>query len=326
MGSKIKIKILDIILLVLMIIISTFLWWGIDSIVLKDSFGSWLLVFVLISSWFIVFLLNLILIEKKRLFFPAAGISLLISLFFTFSFVQLILIFIGMIFCLWAYWLVNREKKMIVLVEVWRMVRPARMAVVLILSLIISGQFYYNIISSGIEDWAPKIDFGDTEKKVVAKFISVFDSSFRVENIEKITVNEFVARKIVENQERQEGFFIEKEVAPDVLSELVLEEGRVSFSNMVGREVSGDEEVFNVFSEVVNNRINDFFQTNIESEYVIFIPWTIFIMLFLMTFSIISFLTPLLVYTTKVIFAILLKLKLVSVEKISIEKEVIVQF
>ncbi|MDH4330588.1 MAG: hypothetical protein OEV93_03495 [Candidatus Moranbacteria bacterium] len=327
METKTKVKTRDISLLGLNVVVATLLWWVVDGIALKDSLQSWVILFVCLFLWFLVFVISCIVIEKKMWITLIMVGSFLMSLFFSFSFFQLVLSFIAVGIFFVIHRMITLEKKMIISIEVRRVIRSARALIVILASIMIAGQFYNNVISSGVENLIPEISLGRAERRLIANTVSIFDSSFRASELENMTVDEFVLSKIdIKEEELEQSFFPDNQAIKDSLSGLALEQGREGFSTMVGREVRGDEEIFDVFSEAINNKINSFFKTNIESEYVVFIPWTIFIVLFLMTFSAISFISPVLVFATRMIFAMLVKLKLIEIQKISVEKEVIVQY
>ncbi|MFC1645103.1 hypothetical protein ACFL08_03680 [Patescibacteria group bacterium] len=310
-------------LLSLLISLSLVSWWSVDNIIFSSQSISWSFSVIMFSLLIALFYLFLIIEKKKVIIFLGIACAFFSSLIFAPELYHFLFILISFFLASLAHFMIKREMGLITSVEVWRIVRPAKILIILAITLTIASQHHYSTLNSDVGNNIPEVKLGKTESKLAASLIALFNEDFTVENMESVTVDDFLLGQIKKNSEKNAGVIVDETMLELYYSKAV-SEGRSNFAELAGRDIVGDEKAFDVFSEVVNNKINEFFGKNISPEVVAFIPWTIFVFLFIMVFSIASVLMPFIIIFAKLVFYILVKIKVIDLDFEDIKKEIIV--
>ena len=102
----------------------------------------------------------------------------------------------------------------------------------------------------------------------------------------------------------------------------LMENGRKKLSDLLEREMKGDEKTSFVFSEIINKKINENFQSNISKEKGNSTwPIVLTFILFLTIWPLGSLLADGLAFGTGFIFWLTLKFKLVKIVKVMVEAQ-----
>lgn len=160
-----------------------------------------------------------------------------------------------------------------------------------------------------------------------------------------ITVDQFIAQNQQEQLERTvsqselDGYLgaaaseeekerIKQEILGQAKSQLeiqnsmLFEEGRKKFSEMSGTEIDGSEKLSDVFSEIINSKINDYFQPEASGNGLSkFLPIFVSLFLFLTIVSIGYFAAFFLIYLMSLIFYLLKKSGAIKITKVQTEAE-----
>jgi hypothetical protein len=128
---------------------------------------------------------------------------------------------------------------------------------------------------------------------------------------------------ILETQKNQPDQTGDGQMTPNDQA-LILEQGRKQISSMTGREIKGDEKVADLFSGAISDRINNFITPNLggDGSFPI-LPIIMAFFLFLSVVSLGSFLSPLWILLASLLFKALVKAKVVTVNKVMKEVEVL---
>ena len=224
------------------------------------------------------------------------------------------------------------------------------------ISLLISSQFYFAVRESRIDSvpeikldkffgfLIPKVlNFSSTqlekmenEESTVDQFIIAQSSGTQINFLQNDSVEKEIEEKIAvefgENistsqKEALKNQMLEKIQKNEISfsnqsQKIALENGRKKLSDLLEREVKGDEKTSFVFSEIINKKINENFQSNISKEKGNSTwPIVLTFILFLTIWPLGSLLADGLAFGTGFIFWLTLKFKLVKIVKVMVEAQ-----
>lgn len=326
-----KRKILNYFLAFLTLLVSFLAWFSVEQAINVANSSTWGMPMFWFSFFFISLSLGLVLIKRLVLVELIAGAAFLSSWFFVFSaegrWLHLLMIIISFLFVSWGISRIRRDLKLNIKVDLWKTLRMGSTFFIFSISLIVSSQYYFETKTANIESVWPKFKIGALSDKLTAKIISSVNPDFKDLQSDGITVNQF----ILENQKNQFKDIggLEQitgqagESVWEITEQLGLAEGRKNLSEMVGMELTGQEKIADVFSGIVNNKINNFVAPNhfSSNENIPLLRLLLAFALFLMVMSLGSMLSIFLLPLVKFIFFLLVKFDLVKILKIQKEVE-----
>lgn len=341
-------------LVVVIIALSLAAWFFLHRSIMNPGMNDWIIPGGLFSAVFVFWIVAVILIEKTSHIAAVFFLSLIPSLFFVLGIWHSLVLFVSFLFLLMAATRIERELTTSVKINLWRTVRLGRVMMVFALSLVISSHYYFEIKDNNAHRNIPDFNLGNANERIVAKVVSFVYPGIDFSEGNELTVDEFILQaqqknldadadskkeiegivveqfgenitelqkeKIVKNYQNQSEVFAEKN------NELILREGRKQISDLVGRQVRGDEEVAGVFSQMINKKIEDFMNFDAGSSgqgSASYLPIILTFLLFLSILSFGSFFGPLWVMLAQIIFWLMVKMKWVKINKIMVEQEVI---
>ena len=199
--------------------------------------------------------------------------------------------------------------------------------IVLALSLLISSQYFFITNNPNGQKVIPKLDFSLITSKVVEPVLSFVNPSFKSIPKGELTVDEF----IIHSQQNIDKTNSSEEINSSRIqflqknNEMIVQEGRRQLSQMVGRVVGGNEKMSDIFAELINKKINDFFQPKINDDSSFsFYSYAVAIILFITIWPLSSILTILWFLIIIFIFKIFVYFSLVEIKKVTVQKEIII--
>lgn len=342
-----KKQILKYSLILLTLIISFYSWRSVNEAINVSGSSDWLVPAMWFSFLFIIFSLSTILIKEKyilALLFPA---SLLLSCVFILSVAHLIIIIFSSLLLFLASLRIKKDLNLNVKINLWKSVRMGRILIIVALSIVITGQYYFSVKDFGASVLIPQLKPSDITNRLTAKVISMVSPEIKISEDEDMTVDQFILqsqKKGMEDQAISMDKIIEdqfdKNIPPAQMEEvkkealkninspnnesMILEESRKQLSEIAGKELVGNEKISEIISEMINNKINNFLGVSMENpKEAPLIPIALAIIIFLTVISLGSFLSPLWILLAVIIFAILVKTKMVQIKKVPVEMEVI---
>ena len=280
--------------------------WFLPIIVFSVMFTSWALAILLENNHWHFFIFELILIFSGFIF--GQTLFMIGS-----SFIAMIVLYLGTV---WVHESMEARIKL----NIWMSLRLGRRLFVTAISIIIIGGFLIPVVLSGREKVLPLINITDNQTRVITKVMSIFDSNLKNNNLTQMTVDEYIAKEEGNRINNNTGGGVSHLL--DTKNNAILIAGRKSISKMVSRDVKGDEKMINIFTEIINNKINDYFNTEI-SQASDFAPLFFSGLSFFAVFSVGSFVTSFLTFLVTIIFKVLLLTKLVKVGTKEVQVEVI---
>lgn len=175
---------------------------------------------------------------------------------------------------------------------------------------------------------------GDIYETMALKIENEKSSSFDFED-KNIQVDEArkkieteLGRKLTEDEARQfdslnSGQSISIQSASPQIKESIVSEWKKELSKSAGFEIHGEEKVADVFVSIVNYKINDFFEPNVENSKSEIIPIIFSIILFLSLLSMGTFISRFWIFIAFVIFWLLKKAKIIQIDRQMKEVEII---
>ncbi len=349
-GRKNKIR--EIGLIFVIVALSLAAWFFLHLSIMNPGTRDWIIPGAFFSAVFVFWIVAVILIEKISHIAVIFFLSLAPSLFFVFDVWHFLILSTAFLFLLIASTRIERELMTSVKINLWRSIRFGRVMMVFALSLAIGSHYYFEIKDNNAYRNIPDFNLGNANEKFVSKTISLVYPGFDFSNDGELTVDEFILqsqKNAVSNMDEgneiekiiDEEFGIsmtdqqKKEVIKDYQdrnemvvqknNELVLRESRKQISDLVGRQVGGDEKIMDVFSQMINKKIEDYLNFGAGNEIGGFshLPIILAILLFLSILSLGSFLGPLWVLLAQIIFWLMVKLNWVKINKVMVEQEVI---
>lgn len=194
------------------------------------------------------------------------------------------------------------------------------------ISLLVSAGFYFSIQnSSDAIQPEPKIEI---PKEVVYKTLDFFASFYPNKDLQSInqraTVDDFIKESYKDTM-MESGYYevIQKQtggvISSNGISSEALNQSRQELSNQLGMEINGGEEMRQVIADYINARIRGFIMGDSQSQQ--FLPLAVAFGLFLTLKTIAWILSFFLVWTTELVFRIMLWMKMIEIVKVQKEVE-----
>lgn len=195
--------------------------------------------------------------------------------------------------------------------------------------------YFLTVRALPIDTVLPQVSLGPKTGGLLTRALSFFNPDFRSADVSNLTVDEFLratngnggsvgSEKALLPEfstERLESGSLNGISLDRIREEAVLSAGRERFSQWIGRELSGDERMADVLSEIVNRRVATF---SLEAqEYRNLVPSVLALLVFLTVYSILSFLSFLWIFSVRILFALLKAFRCVRVVAVPTERETI---
>ncbi len=312
----------------LMVITAFFLWKTSFNIMKTSQTESWWLPISAFALFFVFWSLGAILVKNNQLFFIATLISLFSGLFFVQSFQFAVIIAISLLILWFGRKLVREELSSRIKISIWNSLRIERRFFVFAVAIIITSQYYFGSGFSDDYKKLPKMNIGERQILWSMRIISKINPKFigDYENINAMTVDDFIASKIANNEPSDEtsqrnlmnGFKEKKNVT-------MVESGRKNFSDMLGENISGNEKLIEVFAKIINKKINKILDVNIGymDQRIPIMHGVFTTLLFLSIVSIGMLISPLLIVAVWALFKLMILFGFVSIAKKEAEIEII---
>ncbi len=342
-----KKQILKYILILLTLAFSFSSWLSVSQAVNNPESSDWLIPIIWFSLVFIFFSLSIVLIKETYIVFILLAASFLASFIFIQNYWHFLPVIFSLLLAFWAIARIKNDLKLNIKIDLWKTIRRGKILLIMALSLVITSQYYFSIKDFQVTMLVPQLKPSDITNELTTKIISMFNPEIKIGEDEDMTVDEFILESQKKNTEGQNvdidrlidgqlGENIPQAQKDEIKEEalrninttenesMILLEGRKQLSEITGKELTGQEKISEVLSDMINNKITDFLGVSMDNpKDAPLIPMALAIIIFLSVLSLGMFLSPLWVLLTTLIFIILVKTKIIQVNKIPTEMEVI---
>lgn len=317
-----------------LIFLSAFsIWWLADKLFSVSHLNNWSWIILFISTFFVAWFLGALVIRDKRFFLLVTLSGLLLQLFFTRNINSVLIIIISFLALYWARKTVRDEMRIRRRIGIWSSLRVGRHFFVFAVALMLSGQYYFfndpQIESGNL----PKLGVGSGRDGLMVKIITLTDTDLLRQDGGFATVDEFVFEKFRgsdmdlrgSNEDGEEYKSLRSRDLTEAQKENIIKKGRDDISKMAEREVGGDEQMLNVFVEILNNRVDDFLNINVgyldQEMPVMHLVFSV--ILFLAIYGTGTMVSWFLVFIVAIVFRFLVTVGLLSIEKKAVNMEII---
>jgi hypothetical protein len=319
---------------------SVFVWASVSGAAELVDVKNWVILAVSFSVLFILLVLDIIVARNKLWLILFLLLPVLSNFFFAFTLHYALLSLLAFLFLLGGAVKIRWDLKLSRKIMPAKSARMGKSFIVLALSLLISGQYFFTIEKNNFQQAIPYLNIQEAAKKFAPKILSVFNPRFKNAELEEMTIDDFII-KTQEDQMRRlnpqygEDMTLEEMLddqvgTPLTLSqkqeyrEMILREGRQQISEVTGYEVKGDGLVTDVFSKIIDEQIGGIASADPEKSEAFLLIHIIFTFLFFLTLvSAGSVLAVVLVPLAHLVFVLLVKIRAVKIQKVPSEIEVL---
>ncbi len=346
-----KRKILTSILTVITLLVAFFAWFSLWRAVTVTEASTWALPMSLFSTYAIFICLDIVFFKESVLLELVLGSSLLISIAFAFDVYQIVAVALGIYLLHAASRRIRRDMDLNMEISIWKSLQTGRSYLLMSLALVISMQYFVTISKFDGQKSVPNFDMTSFSKGVVMPILANISPQFKSLNDESLTVDQFILQNQAQFSDEQQidEQFLESQLpqnltpaqkeelkrqaqrnfsdAKDSMSkknqELILSVGRKQLSDMIGQPVNGNEKISDIFAGLVNKKLNDYFRSPINGEgKTSAFPLILAVILFLTIYPIGGVLSMAWFLIVKLIFKVLVKLSVINIKRIPVEKEI----
>ena len=323
--------ILKYILIFLTLAIAFLSWYSVDRAITVKEASSWMVPTIWFSMFFVLLTLNILLVKKSSVLYLLAFAALAVSIFFTPVLWHIFAVLFSALVLSAGILRMKQELTLSIKIRIGKIIKYGKALVVIALALVISSQYFWAVHNLKAQALIPQIKIPPS---LSSKIFSAVSPTFAGTNANGLSVDEF-SRALSAQQMKEQGGIISLPngavVSKDLMQaavqqneEMILSQGRKQLSDLVGREVRGDEQVSDIFSEIVNSKVQSYITPSIANNGNLSVVPIIFALIILFTVvSLGSLLGPVWALVAKLAFMLLLSLKVVTVTKVPGEIEVI---
>jgi hypothetical protein len=338
------------------IILAFFSWKSTADAISQDGSNEWVAPVIFFSLFFVCFYLSLALIRNLLTLNILVAICLFSSFFFVFEKWHLLLILAGFLLTVSGAYRIHRDMNLNIKINLAKTLTTGKHLILIGFALVLSGQYFFIVKNQDFEKIIPQFINSKYSDIFISKIISILNPEYQKISQEEITVDQFIIQtqqskaqeakselisedQIKESIEKMGTNFsssAKNEIKENLKNNLesvnnkllennekmILEESRKKMEQMVGRELSGNEKISEIFNDIINKKIVDYFRPEIKSEHgVSLLPLILSIMLFLTIVPFGSVINILWIISVKIIFWIIVKTRIITITRNIVEVE-----
>ena len=320
-----KRQIIALILLFAVAIVAYFGFSSVTDAVLVEGAS----VFVAPAAWFFI-LLTLFsvgaLVWRERPYQAVASVVLILpSFFFTLTLTHAVVLCIAGIFVFGGLLRISRELPARIKLSLYRTVFIGLSPIIFALSLAISSQYHAHIETLPWDRLVPSFDLAEGTGAWMLRVAGKLSPSLATLQDRNLSVDNFLheLRPVVEVGGSEET--IGNGIGEAVRQAEILR-SKLELSRLLGRQVSGNENMNAILSEVLRKKIVAFVSGDANGDVaeVPFLPFFLTILLFFTVYPFGAMLAPLALSVAAVLFAFLVRSGFIVLKKVPAEQEIIV--
>lgn len=333
-------------------------WQRVASEINSPETSNWLWPIILFSLFFISLYLTIVLIRQKYILNLLALFCLSLSFVFIPNLWHTIGVLFGFLLVSIGIFHIRRDLQLNIKVNLGKTLTTGKQFLILGFAIVLSSQYFLTVNKKDFEEIIPRFSENRYSNLLTSKILSTINPEFEKISTSEITLDEF----IIESQKSQFGSDnismlsdqeienslsgigdrmppgqkeeLRKEVK-DNLSEVntqllegsgkrIIEEVRKKFSALVGSELTGQEKFSEVLNNIINRKVTDYLKPEIRDKNSIsLLPPILTIILFLTIVPLGSLLNIFWMPICRLIFWILIKSKIITINKVSAMVEIL---
>lgn len=338
-------------LAILSIIFSFLSWQRVEIGINSASPSGYFLPVFFFTLFFVSFYLATVMIKEKYILNFLALFCLFSSFVFVFNPWHIISTFLGWILAWIGIYRIRRDMGLNIRISLAKTLTTGNRFIVLAFCIVLASQYFFTIQNKNFEELLPNFSNNKYSGILVSKILSVVNPEYKKISSEETTIDEFIIEtqkkqleekgsallpnEQIESSINQIGENISEEQKEEIKNKLkdslgnanirimeeneklILEESRKKFEDLSGKKLTGQEKMSEVFEAIINQKITSYFKPEINSKTNPSLLQTILtIILFLTIVSLGSFLNIFWVLFCKFVFWILVKCKVITINKV----------
>ena len=356
-----NLKKIELVLGTLTLAFAFFSWQSVARAVRITDSSTWFIPIILFSIYLTLVCLDIVLFKKTYYLNLLLLGSLILSIVFTWNPWHLLGIVVGGCFLFLSSKKIRHDLELNIKIELMKSLAVGKFMLLLAVSSVIAAQYFSIVKDMEGQKLIPHIEIGGISKEITIKFLSSFDPNFKSLENKNITVDEFILQAeektdssqapnqdTLDNENSKQMIELEldrrgvpqnqrEELRLQAMSQindlnskfakdrqgLILNEGRKQLSEIAGRQVQGSENISDIVSELISNKIESFFAPNVVDQRSSSIAGVLAAILMLTVFSLGSLLSLVFFGLSYLIFFLMARFGLVEIKTITVEKEII---
>jgi hypothetical protein len=336
------------ILLILILIFSCLGWLGVDRVVATQQGRDWVGPIVWFSLAIPLACLVSIVSDRRPWVFLAAGFLFLPSLFLAWSAGHPALLLLSTLLALAGLRRMREDVDSRIRIRLNKSLHLGMFLMVAACSLAVSSHYYARVRELPLEDLLPRFEMGDASGKLFMRTLASFNPQLEQVDRQDFTIDDLIlafqsdpsggpsdqdilkasGMRPDDPAAKAQLLKFRKEMAAsgaaELQKELLLKEGRRQFSEIVGRDLTGNERAFDVFSEMINRKMTAYFAPSASDGLPVpALPFVLASLLFLTLLSLGSLLQWVWILLAALLFFLSVRLGAVTIKKTAVEKEVL---
>lgn len=285
-------------------------------------------VFLVPAVWFLllltVFVLGTVLWQQTIHRTFGSALLLSSSLFFAPSVIHAGIVILGMIIVFIALIRIEREFSERTHISIYRGVTVGFAQIVFALALVISSQYYQHTNTLTWDELVPSFDLAEGTGAWFLRTAGQFSPSLATLQNRNLSVDSFL-QEVKPVVMLENGNMVDRGIN-EALRQAEVLRSKSELSRLLGREVAGNESINEVLTEVLRKKMIAFVSGSEKrsSSAVPFLPFVLAILLFLTVYPFGSIIGTIALSMAALIFAGLIRSRVIEVKVVSAEREIIV--
>lgn len=332
----------------------TLAWQSVQRAILVADSSVWAVPMVLFSFYLIAVCLSILLFEEMLVLELVLLSSLATSIFFVFDFWQAGAVLLASYFLFMGAHKIRTDMDLNVKISTWKSLQSGKSYLLFAVAFLICAQYFLTVRKLDTPMNVPDFKVTPISKKIVMPLLANFNPSFAAVKDENLSVDQFILQTQEETLEKQtenideyllnlqfpaeltaqELEMIREQARNEILKsqnevtqkneQLALMAGHEQLADLVGRQVDGNEKIAEVFTGLVDKKLNDLFRApSATGEISQTIPIIFTLVLLLTIYPIGSMLAIVLFLLVKTIFYFLCRWNVITIKTITVSKEVL---
>lgn len=344
-------QVLNYSLAILSIFFSFLSWQRVGKEINSASSDGWFLSPIFFTLFFVSFYLATVMIKEKHILNFLVLFCLFSSFIFVFNPWHIIFIFLGWALAAIGIYRIRRDMGLNIRISLAKTLTTGNQFVVLAFCIVLASQYFFTIQNKNFEELLPNFSNNKYSGMLASKVLSIINPEYKKISSEETTIDEFIIEtqkkqleekssmplpnEQIENSINQIGENIPDKQKEEIKNRLkdslgnanirimeenekiILEESRKKFEDLSGKKLTGQEKMSEVFEAIINQKITSYLKPDVNSKTNPSLLQTILtIILFLTIVPLGSFLNIFWVLFCKFVFWILVKFKVITINKI----------
>lgn len=305
-----KKNILKYSLIILTLSFSFLTWNAIDRAINVAEASLWIVPIIFFSLLFIFLSLLIFCVRGSLAIQTTSFLAIFSSAIFIFNPFHLLILFLSWGLFAIAIWKVKGDLELNIKVDCYKSIRAGSTFMILALSVAIASHYFFETKNTRLENIIPKFDMTGMLNKIAPKIIASVNPEFKDLANKDLTVDQWIL------ETEKEKIAEVGKVNPlfeETGRNMVLQEGRAQLSEFTGMNITGQEKMAGIISQMVGNKISNFVAPNYADGKFPTFPLAVSGALFLTLFSLGSFLRPFWAWIVEFLFWIIRKMKFVKI-------------